>query len=450
LWPHWNRWAVYADAFYRVSIPPGDYDLVATRGPEYRHVSRRVHVNASGITRVEVRFERWRDLSADSWWSGDGHVHIARKDGDDTALTLARAEDVHLANVLAMGNIGAAYFDQDRYGPGSREARDDYHVVSGQEDPRTGRRGHTLHLNIAERHRDPDRYFLYHEAFTRLREGGSVSGYAHVGSGWFGEEAGLALDVVFGIVDVVEVLQGDRLRTDPWYDFLNLGFRLTPIAGSDFPYVDLVGAVRSYAFVDGPFTADAWFGAIRAGRTFVSNGPSLTLEVGSTPMGGEIRVGSGAPVSLRAEAGLNPDLGILERLELIVHGEVVLTAEGPGILTLEHTFVPSAGCWVAARVFGSNMTVAHTAPVYVVVGEFDHTWSAPAVPGLVDRMVGLIRDLADSTPEVAAEEFEVWDAEEGYLDRWQQQLPELRVRVAQAIERYEVIRAAAGDGTTAR
>jgi hypothetical protein len=65
-------------------------------------------------------------------------------------------------------------------------------------------------------------------------------------------------------------------------------------------------------------------------------------------------------------------------------------------------------------------------------------------------MVGLIRDLADSTPEVAAEEFEVWDAEEGYLDRWQQQLPELRVRVAQAIERYEVIRAAAGDGTTAR
>ena len=52
-----------------------------------------------------------------------------------------------------------------------------------------------------------DRYFLYHELFARLRAGGSVSGYAHVGSDWFGESAGLALDVPFDIVDVVEVLQ---------------------------------------------------------------------------------------------------------------------------------------------------------------------------------------------------------------------------------------------------
>jgi hypothetical protein len=38
---------------------------------------------------------------------------------------------------------------------------------------------------------------------------------------------------------VVEVLQAYRLRIHPWYDFLNLGFRLTPIAGSDYPYIDL-------------------------------------------------------------------------------------------------------------------------------------------------------------------------------------------------------------------
>ena len=46
-----------------------------------------------------------------------------------------------------------------------------------------------------------------------------MSGYAHVGSDWFGESAGLALDVPFGIVDVVEVLQAYRLRIHPWYDF---------------------------------------------------------------------------------------------------------------------------------------------------------------------------------------------------------------------------------------
>lgn len=89
-----------------------------------------------------------------------------------------------------MGNVGAQYFAQPGYGPNARVSRDDYNLVSGQEDPRTGRRGHTLHLNIAERARDLDRYFLYHELFARLRAGGSVSGYAHVGSDWFGERSG--------------------------------------------------------------------------------------------------------------------------------------------------------------------------------------------------------------------------------------------------------------------
>ena len=55
-------------------------------------------------------------------------------------------------------------------------ARDDYNLVSGQENPGTGRRGHTLHLNIADRARDVNRYFLYHELFARLRAGGLVSG----------------------------------------------------------------------------------------------------------------------------------------------------------------------------------------------------------------------------------------------------------------------------------
>jgi hypothetical protein len=447
LWPHANRWVVYADGVYRVAIPPAAYDVVATRGPEYRHLVRRVEVGRSDITRVELRFARWRDLPAEGWWSGDGHVHIAREDaGDDPALSVSRAEDVHVANVLAMGNIGAPYFPQRAYGPRGRSVRGDHHVVSGQEDPRTGRRGHTLHLNVAERHRDPDRYFLYHEAFTRLRAGGSVSGYAHVGSGWFGESAGLALDVPFGIVDVVEVLQADRLRLDPWYDFLNLGFRLTPIAGSDFPYIDLVGTVRSFAHVEGPLTPDAWFAAIRAGRTFVSNGPTLSLHVGSVTMGEELRIDPGERLSVRAEADLNPDLGTLERLELVVCGEVVSTAEGPGRIVMEHSFVPNAGCWVAARATGSNMTVGHTAPAYVLVGGADHTWHAPAVPALVDRMAGVIRDLTDDKPDVAVEEFETWDSEASYLSHWQEQLSELRTRAAQAIARYEEIRAAAATG----
>ena len=52
---------------------------------------------------------------------GDAHIHIARGDGgDEAALTIARAEDLHVANLLAMGNIGAQYFAQPHYGPRGR------------------------------------------------------------------------------------------------------------------------------------------------------------------------------------------------------------------------------------------------------------------------------------------------------------------------------------------
>lgn len=442
-----SRWMVYADGRYGVAVPPGAYEVIATRGPEYRHLRRRVEVAGSDVADVELRFERWRDLPAEGWWSGDAHVHIARGDGgDEAALSVARAEDLHVANLLAMGNIGAEYFAQRDYGPGGRASRDGYNLVSGQEDPRTGRRGHTLHLNIAERARDVDRYFLYHELFARLRAGGSVSGYAHVGSDWFGESAGLALDVPFGIVDVVEVLQAYRLRIHPWYDFLNLGFRLTPIAGSDYPYVDPAGAVRFFARIEGPLTSDAWFDAVRAGRTFVSNGPMLSLHVGAATMGEAVEIEPGEALLLHAQADVNPDLDELERLELVVHGEVVAATDGPGRVEVEHRLIPAAGCWVAARAVGSNRTVAHSAPVYVTVGGAKHTWHAPSVPAIVDRMEALLRDLVESTPDPFLEDFELWDVEASYVPRWLEELPELRIRVDEAIDRYERIRAMASTG----
>jgi hypothetical protein len=106
-----SRWMVYANGSYGVSVPPGAYEVIATRGPEYRHLRRRIEVAGSDIADVELRFERWRDLPAEGWWSGDAHVHIAREDGgDEAALSIARAEDLHVANLLAMGNIGAQYF----------------------------------------------------------------------------------------------------------------------------------------------------------------------------------------------------------------------------------------------------------------------------------------------------------------------------------------------------
>lgn len=324
-WPHANRWSMYVDGRWGSDVAAGTYDVVVMKGPEYRWARRRVHVDIGATHREEIDLARWIDLPAAGWRSGDAHVHVPRGGTDDGAiLAVARAEDVHVANLLRMGNLTRTAFEQREFGPGSWAGRDGHHLAAGQEDPRTGRRGHSLHLNVAAPVRDPSRYFLYHETFERLRSDGALTGYAHAGTGWFGELAGLALDVPFGLVDLIEVAQAG-LRTDPWYDFLNLGYRLTPVAGSDWPYINAVGTVRSYVHVpEGP-VVPGWFDGLRDGRTFVTNGPLLELTVEGAGMGSEILNVPRGGLSVRASARLSPDLGPLERLDLIVQGEVAAT-----------------------------------------------------------------------------------------------------------------------------
>jgi hypothetical protein len=435
-WPHVNRWCMYVDGAWEAEVPSGPYDLVVAKGPEYRRVGRRIDVEP-GTTHVEdVVLERWADMRAEGWWSGDAHVHLSRDGSDDAALTaVAAAEDVGVVNLLRMGNMSMTAYEQAAFGPSSWGGAPAHRLVAGQEDPRTGRRGHTLHLNVTEPIRDPDRYFLYHETFERLRAGGAITGYAHAGTGWFDELAGLALDVPFGLVDLIEIAQAG-LRTDPWYDFLNLGFRLTPVAGSDWPYINAVGTVRSYVRLPAGPSLPAWFDALRAGRTFVSNGPMLALEVGAAGMGDELAVAPGDRVNVRATARLSPDLGPLDRLELVMSGEVIAEATTQGeTVTLEHVVDVHGGGWLAARAFGSERTFAHSAPVYLPIAGV--TWNAEAAPQILRRARAALSELVATTPDAWAEELEPWDTADGYRETWERLLPELAERVDEARRRYD-------------
>jgi hypothetical protein len=58
-------------------------------------------------------------------------------------------------------------------------------------------------------------------------------------------------------------------------------------------------------------------------------------------------------------------------------------------------------------------------------------------------MEALLRNLVETTPDPFQEDFELWDAEASYVQRWLEVLPELRIRVDEAIGRYEHIRAMA-------
>jgi hypothetical protein len=64
----------------------------------------------------------------------------------------------------------------------------------------------------------------------------------------------------------------------------------------------------------------------------------------------------------------------------------------------------------------------------------------------VDRMEALLRDLIESTPDQLVEDFERWDVEASYYSRWLEVLPDLKIRVDEAIDRYERIRTMASAG----
>jgi hypothetical protein len=102
----------------------------------------------------------------------------------------------------------------------------------------------------------------------------------------------------------------------------------------------------------------------------------LSLEVNGQIPGDEIAAHAGTAIGVVVEAGSYVPM---ERLELIVNGEVVATAtadEGGQSALLAHEIKADASCWIAARAIGPEHRLAldthvfaHTSPVYVTVDE---------------------------------------------------------------------------------
>jgi hypothetical protein len=194
-------------------------------------------------------------------------------------------------------------------------------------------------------------------------------------------------------VDFFEVMQFRDLGTEDYYDFLNLGIKLAMSAGSDVPWGGTIGEVRVYAQAGSPFSIDGWFDAVKQGRTFVTNGPMLSLSVNGAGPGDEVRVNSGETVQVQARGWAPSQIGPPSRLEVICHGEVLRSAESADPkqeeLQLQFNMRPEESLWIAARVRSRNDGVAHTSPVYVSVGG-GKFWKRERVPELVQKRLRIL------------------------------------------------------------
>jgi hypothetical protein len=407
IYPFWGEPAAYfVSQPFTITLPAGRWRLAVARGPEYLPVFEDFEI-APGERKVrKVELRRWVNMPRLGWYSGDDHVHYPRLSevDDQLLITWAQAEDLHVTNVLRMGDIEKVYFGQARFGREARHQREDYVLASGQEDPRTdiGEQGHTIALDIAAPVRDTSRYHLYDLMFDGVRAQGGLTGYAHIA--WASDsfrERGLnrhatwdaTINVPRGKVDFFEILQFRKLGLEELYDFLNLGYRITAAAGSDFPWANTIGEARMYAYTGPRFSADAWFAAVKRGRTFITNGPMLTLTVDQAIPGDELQVRPGAEIRILAKAWAPAAIGAPRQLEIVAHGNVIGQAEpatpGQPELCLDLKLRPKEGVWIAARTRSDNGAVAHTSPVYVRTGTGGFGYRS-AIPGLVAKRLAIL------------------------------------------------------------
>jgi hypothetical protein len=215
-------------------------------------------------------------------------------------------------------------------------------------------------------------------------------------------------DLVLGYVDAIDVgraispfhpaAQSNLDRLIHWQELLSAGLRV-PLTGGSGKSDNraVLGGVRTYAHLkEGEeFTYKNWIEAIRSGRTFVTNGPLLSLTVDGHGPGDVLdlpEVGQKVTIQVQARG-----LTSFEKLELLwnhqVLAETAPTQDGAiASASIDMEMAISEPGWFYARCSGSSC--AHTSPVYVHIAGQPRQPDTATVAELhrrVEKMLAIVR-----------------------------------------------------------
>ncbi|WP_204059040.1 CehA/McbA family metallohydrolase [Microbispora corallina] len=390
-----------------LDVPAEPVTVRVARGMEYGTAETVVVPAAGEETLVELAPRRLYDAAARGWYGADLHVHMNWA-GDLVAAPAEAAaaqlgEDLHVLNLVAGNVAGERVYDLEalRHWAGrDLPWSDASHLARMGVEYRNDLLGHVHAFGVAA----PPR--VYHTGFAgdadwppngavcgELREPQAVLGYAHPFHGPVatpedlmadGERnctaRALVVDAALGLVDGVELLHFSDLSATPgtvevYRRLLGAGNRLAALAGTDtmlsFTRQDTVssppGWERVYARPEGPLTGESYARALRRGRTFVTTGPWLELEVDGRGPGETLDLRRGDRVTLIARSA-GPEV---ERLELRTADGPL--AEGPGG-ELRATLTAAEATYVVAVATGGRSArsplrdaFAHTSPVHLDV-----------------------------------------------------------------------------------
>jgi Tol biopolymer transport system component len=396
-----------------IDVPPGAVNVDILHGFERRFEQRRVTASLGQAATVAVNLGEgaWSVPDAGRWVSADVHVHMnyggEYRNTPAHLVMQAQAENLGIVNALIVNK--EQRFPDIAYSGLQTDAasQPDALVVHGQE-YHTSYWGHLGLLDISGGVILPGYVGYPNTAAASLypmnadvadiaHARGAVVGYVHPFDDYPEPIARphealtmeLPLDVALGKVDYLEVVgfSDHRATAHVWYQLLNLGFRIPAAGGTDAManYSSLRGPVgmnRVYARVDdgpmkeGPVDEHAWLAALKAGRSFATNGPLLGLTLGGEPIGGDLEFAaaqSRVAFSVRLRS-----IVAVDHLELVCNGRVVRSFVGRapidhGEFTGSIALNDSGWCVARASSDGArypvldNYVYATTSPVYVSI-----------------------------------------------------------------------------------
>lgn len=435
-----------------LEVPVGRITVSVARGCEFRPASVEVGVTSDEETLVELSPTRVYDAAARGWYGGDMHVHM-NYSGDlvctpPDAARMQQGEGLHLMNLVAANRSTALIYDREAFehfiGQDLPWSQTDTVARWGIE-YRNDLLGHFHVLNLAT---PPTRYQTGHKrseepqdwppnavAAAECRDLGATVGYTHPLMVPLGDDGSptpifaghvrdcqareLVADAALGLVDSVDLtgihnLWGTKATEYLYHRLLGCGLRLAATAGTDSMLSHSRGSVvsnppgwsRAYANLGGkPLSVVAWQDAVRAGRTFATNGPWLELDVAGHGPGDTIALDRTGSVSVVARV---VGLGV-ETLEIVgPDGPIATIDVAPDAEEAELTadLDVAEPMWLAAAARGGihpavlgPQVYAHTSPVWVEVAGQSIARPGDAAWCLdwLDRFEALVRKVGNFT-----------------------------------------------------
>ncbi|MBI4662625.1 MAG: CehA/McbA family metallohydrolase [Verrucomicrobia bacterium] len=393
-----------------LDVPAGTYELTVVRGPEHQIFKQELALRAGETNRVVARLERWSDMAAKGWYSGENHIHAnygygAWHNTPPSVLDMCEGEDLHIGNIMVANSDGDGVFDRQFFLGRPDDQSKPRTIIYWNEEFRSTLWGHMTLINLGR---------LVEPIFTGFKDTtnpwdvptnadiaerthhqqGAVS-YTHPASNpdspYDGAYSGkgLPVDAALGRIDTLDVMGfGYEASLRLWYRLLNCGFRLPAAAGTDC-FLNRIhsyppGWGRSYVQLANGLSYVDWVRGQQAGRSFVTTGPMLEFTVDGAALGQTIRVESPRAAKVRGRAWSNSEL---DRLELLYNGRVVAQGKlSPDKLeaVMDADLPLDQSGWLALRTSSLRRSplgvplAAHTSPIYLDLPARPHLAKADA------------------------------------------------------------------------